>query len=485
MLHEALRRLGKHSLIYALGPAAQKLIGFLLLPLVTAWVGTTADYGVGEMAAVTLAVAAQVAGINLLHGMTRFHAECTSERERARLVTTTLLLLGATSSAFLLLCIGFRESGARLCFGDARHATALVLTGLILLLQSLAQVGLRYLQILQRSAAYGVLTTAKTLLEVGSKVWFLVGLGLSYLGLLGSVALGEGLVALLLVAWIVRRLGLSFSGALARRLWRYSAPLCLSGLLMFVLHQADRWFVLAERGEGEVGVYALCYKLGSAGNAVVFEAFGLIWFPFVFALRDEEERRELCRKIATLLTALLCFVSLGLALFARELVGLMADARYAEAWRGLPLVAAGYVFWALYQIVHTGFYLRERTGLVAWTTGLAALANLGLNAWLVPRLGWMGAAWATLATFALLALLAWRLAERVWPVRYEAGRVAALLALAAAVGAAGHFLSAQTGPASVLARAALLGLFPLIVWGGGFLNRAEREMIRRTLSSRS
>lgn len=485
MLDEALRRLGKHSLIYAAGPAAQKLIGFLLLPLVTAWVGTTADYGVGEMAAVTLAVAAQVAGINLLHGMTRFHAECESERERARLVTTTLLLLGATSGAFLLLCLVFRESGARLCFGDARYADALLLTGLILFLQSLAQVGLRYLQILQRSAAYGVLTTLKTLLEVGSKIWFLVGLGLSYLGLLGSVALGEGLVALVLVVWLVRRLGLEFSREEARRLWRYSAPLFLSGLLMFVLHQADRWFVLAERGEGEVGIYALGYKLGSAGNAIVFEAFGLIWFPFVFALRDEEERRELCRKVATLLTALLCFVALGLSLFAREIVGRMADARYAEAWSGIPLVAAGYVFWALYQVVHTGFYLRERTGLVAWTTGLAACANLGLNAWLVPRLGWMGAAWATLATFVLLALVAWRAAERVWPVRYEAGRIAALVALAAGVWAAGRLLLPESGLASLLTRAALLGAFPMIVWGGGFLNRGEREMIQRAFLSRS
>ncbi len=484
MLHEALRRLGKHSLIYALGPAAQKLIGFLLLPLVTAYVGSTADYGVGEIAAVTLAVAAQLAGINLLHGMTRFHAEYESERERAALVTTTLLVLCASTSVAFLAAWLLRESGARLLFGDSRYAPALVLVGLILVLQTIAQVGLRYLQILQRSAAYGVLTTTKTVLEVASKVWFLVPLGLSYMGLLYSVALGEGLIALVLSVWIVRRLGLSFSGAMARRLWRYSAPLFLSGLLMFVLHQADRWFVLAYGGEGAVGVYALGYKLGAAGNAVVFEAFGLIWFPFVFALRDEGEQRELCRQVATLLMALLAFVALGIALFAREIVALMADAKYAEAWRALPLVAAGYLFWALYQIVHTAFYLRERTALVAWTTAFAALCNLGLNALLVPRLGWMGAAWATLATFALLALCAWRLAERLWPVRYEAGRIAGLLALAAGAWAAGMALLPESGLACWAGKLALLLGFPLLVWHGGFLNRAEREMIKRTLLPR-
>ena len=54
MLTDALKRLTKHSLIYALGPAVQKAIGFVLLPFVTAWIGTRGNYGVLEMSATVI-----------------------------------------------------------------------------------------------------------------------------------------------------------------------------------------------------------------------------------------------------------------------------------------------------------------------------------------------------------------------------------------------------------------------------------------------
>jgi len=57
---DALHRLTKHSAIYALGPIAQKAIGFLLLPFVTAYIGSTANYGVVEMSAIVIAFGSQL-----------------------------------------------------------------------------------------------------------------------------------------------------------------------------------------------------------------------------------------------------------------------------------------------------------------------------------------------------------------------------------------------------------------------------------------
>ena len=84
MLTAALKRLTKHSVVYALGPAVHKVIGFLLLPLVTAWIGSRGNYGVVEMASVTLAVSAQVLGINLLQGMARYWAGYETEAAFSR-----------------------------------------------------------------------------------------------------------------------------------------------------------------------------------------------------------------------------------------------------------------------------------------------------------------------------------------------------------------------------------------------------------------
>jgi O-antigen/teichoic acid export membrane protein len=478
MLTSSLRRLGKHSLIYALGPIAQRALGFLLLPLVTAYIGGRDNYGVTEMAAVTIAIAGQLFGINLLYGMTRYYADYDDPRERGELVTTTLVILLVTNTLALVLALAFRAPLATFLFGSPTYADALVAVAAILLFQTIGQVGLRYLQILERSAAYGVLTTLKLVLEIGLKVWFLVALGLAYMGVFYSVLGGEVLIAVALTGAIVWKLGLRFSKPMARRLAKYSLPLVLSGVCMFVLHQADRFFVLHMRGAGEVGLYGLGYKLGAIVSGVLVEAFGLIWFPFVFARKDDDELCLLCRRVLTYFTAAMCAGSLALAVFSGEIVRAMDDSEFHDACAAIPIVALAYVFWAIYQVVHTAFYVREKTGQVSLLVAGAAVLNCLLNVALVPALGYMGAAWATLATFAALALWAWWRAEQVLPVRYEIARVLAPIALGVLLFAASRLAPVERPVAVIGVKAALVLAFPVILWSSGYLKGSEKDKIK-------
>jgi len=478
VISDALARLTKHSAIYALGPFAQRAIGFLLLPFVTAYIGTTSNYGVVEMSATWIAFASQLLGINLLYGMARFYPEYGTEEERGRLVSTCFALLAASTGTALIAAIVFRESGAELLLGSSRYGDALVAIAAILFLQTLGQVGLRWLQILQRSIAYGVLTTVKTLLEVGLKVWFLAGIGLTFMGVLGSVLGGEAAVAAGIAIWILRRTGFAFSGTMAKRLVRFSYPLILGGLPMFALHQADRAFVLHYHGEDGVGLYGLAYKLGSMANVVFVEAFGLIWFPYIFGVKDEESRRAICRAVLRYFTALMSCASLALAVFSPEILRVMADAKFFAAHRALPLIAAGYLCWAVFQIVQTAFYVRERTGLLSVLIGCAALWNLAWNQALVPSMGYMGAAWATLATFAPLAVAAWILAERTMRVGYEVGRILLPVLLAGAIYAASPFLPFAGGVLGTSLRAIFVLALPVALWTGGFVRPEEKVEIR-------
>lgn len=478
MLYDALKRLTKHSVLYALGPAVHKAIGFALLPLVTAYVGTTANYGITEMAAVSLGVAGQLFGINLLHGLSRFYPEYASEIERGRLVTTCGILLVATTAVAWILAYVFRESGAELLFGSRAESTAFVAVAGILFFQTSTQVGLRYLQILERSVAYGVVTTTKLLCEVGLKIWFLVGLGLLYMGVIYSVLAGEALVACGLWIFVVRRAGLSFSGAMARRLIRYSYPLILSGLCMFVLHQADRFVLKHYLDMSEVGLYALGYKLGSMASAVILEAFGLIWFNYVFGLRDDEHIRLVCRKVLTYFTLVMCVASLALSVYAPEIVRWMAAPQYFDSYRALPIVAAGYVFWAIFQIVHTAFYVRQKTARITFLVAAAAALNLALNAWLAPRVGFVGAAWATLITFFALSVATGWFAERLFPIRYELGRVVAPIVLAVGLYLASLRLPAAPTLATLLMKGVLVLVLPAALWWGGYLDLREKEKIK-------
>lgn len=484
MVYAALKKLGKHSLIYAAGPAVNKALSFVLLPLVTAYIGSTGNYGVVELAGVTIAIAGQVLGLNLLHGMQRFHGEYEDPRDRATLITTTLWLLAASTGLAFAVAWLARDAGAHLVFGSVEYAPALTMAAAILFFQTIGQVGMRYLQLLEKSVVYGVLTTVKMLSEIGLKVWFLVGLGLTWVGVLGSVLGGEMVVGTGLMVWIFARLGTRFSVPMAKRLFVYSSPLILSGLCMFVLHASDRFFVARLIDVDELGIYGLGYKLGAIANAVILEAFGLIWFPYVFGLKDKAEIAAVCRKMLTYFVLLMTWASLLLALFAREVVGVMVEPEFFAAHTFIPLVALGYVGWAVFQMASTSLYLEKRTGVLSAIVAGAAVFNLALNALLVPRLGAMGAAVTAAATFLGLGAATWIVSERVLPVGYEIGRVLAPLVLAVGLYFGACALSEGRSMGADLAiKLTAWALLPAVLVACGYLASEEKAKIRQIARS--
>ena len=106
--------------------------------------------------------------------------------------------------------------------------------------------------------------------------------------------------------------------------------------------------------------------------------------------------------------------------------------------------------------VHPIFYLRKVWSL-AWTTPVAALVNVALNALLIPWIGLMGAAYTTVVTYTAQYLLVRRVRRRLVAVPWHRGtatRAWAVAAVGAAVGAllpaAGVWLWLRGAAAAIL-----------------------------------
>lgn len=482
MLSEAIKRLSKHSAIYAVLPAISSVTGFVLLPLVTRFIKTRVNYGIQDLATVTIALAVQVLGINLLQGMTRFYTDYAKERERATLVTTNLLLLGATTGLACLVGLYFRVPLAELLFGSGGYSDAFAAMAAILFFQTLGQVGLRYLQVREMSLQWVGINTAKLFLEIGLKLYFLIALEWTYMGILYSVLIGEILLTLIMTSYLIRSLGLRFSKAMARRVIRFSYPLALAGIAGMALHQADRYIIRFVLGPDPLGLYAVSYKLGAMINAFAVTAFTMIWFPYVFSLKSQDEIQLLCRKILTYFSLILVFGALALSLFSRELVELMTPQEFHDAYRAIPQVAWGYVFWGIFQVLATAFYLRERTGRASALIAVAAGLNILLTSLAVPQYGYVGAAWATLLTFLFLAITAYSFSERLLPVGYELGRVGSVLILGVALLGVSFLIPKVSPMVSLALKGTLLVSFPLILFVCGFLTSEERGMLQRIMA---
>jgi len=475
-LRSALGRLGRHTAVYALTGQLSRLVGFLLIPFYTSWL-TTADYGVNELLSQLIAVLSYVAGINLTAAMARYYFEAQDERGRHAVVSTTLIavLLGASTLAGLL-ALGAAPIAALLSPGYPGLPLLVRLMLAILLLQMLRETWLRFLQAQERSGFYGAISVGKVLVEVSLQIWFVAGMKLGLEGVFLGVLSAEALTVLVLTALLLPRVGLHFSRPVFGLMFAYALPLIPNGILQFCLHSGDRFILKGLASAEQVGLYAFAYKFGYIPNYLLITPFLLIWYPFVFSLGDPERQRDLIARIAPWLMAALTAVVLAESLFARQIAGLMAgNDAFVEGWRAIGLVCAGYWFWGLFQLLQTGFYVRKATGRLPALTGVAVAVNFGVNFTLIPRLGFMGAAWATLLAFMALALVTERAVRPVFAVAWPWRRIAMPAVGAAAVYAAGMSLEPLAGLHEGAAQTGVK-LLLLVGWAawtraGGYLSK--------------
>src|SRR5439155_18582722 len=80
----------------------------------------------------------------------------------------------------------------------------------------------------------------------------------------------------------------------------------------------------------------------------------------------------------------------------------------------------------MYTNFIAGIYIAEKNRSLPVITGLGAAVNIIVNLLLIPSMGIMGAAIATLAAFMVMAIAIYRVSQKAYPIRYDWSRVGKL-----------------------------------------------------------
>jgi len=89
---------------------------------------------------------------------------------------------------------------------------------------------------------------------------------------------------------------------------------------------------------------------------------------------------------------------------------------------------------------------------------------------LIPRFGMMGAAWATVLSYAVMAALGFTISRRLFPIPFEGGRWLSTAAIAAALYGLSALCPSPFG-ARMAFELALVAAYPLILLATGVRRR--------------
>jgi O-antigen/teichoic acid export membrane protein len=257
----------------------------------------------------------------------------------------------------------------------------------------------------------------------------------------------------------------------------YSFPLIPYALSGILLAQFDRIMINAAIDSSAAGLYSLGYAIGMLVY-LVDHAVQTAFTPYYFEMMDKNEFRKL-DKITGRLFSLITLAALFLIFFAREIGEILADESFHEGLKVVPAVVVGYVFFSVFFFYGRLIGYEKKTYYSSILIVIAGVVNIILNAKFIPVYGYIAAAYTTLGSYLLLAVLTWLAAKFLISSRETPTFVLGkpLLLMFGCLGI--HYLISATGPSlwfMELVKIALIIVFALFVF------RGDLEEVRRIFS---
>ena len=190
-----------------------------------------------------------------------------------------------------------------------------------------------------------------------------------------------------------------------------STPMIFNSLSNLVLGQSDRIMLSEMMGDDQAGIYSFCYSVATPLTAI-WSALGAAWRPDYFEKLKERNGKwikEHSDNYMFLFTCLTC----GYLLVGSEVLKILGARDYWSGITILPFVSLSCYFQFISSFPIDYEVYSKKTKLIGIASTLTALINIGLNVWLIPIYGMLGAAIATLAAYALLFLIHDAVAHRL------------------------------------------------------------------------
>jgi O-antigen/teichoic acid export membrane protein len=421
------RELLRHGGVFGLGAILSRLASILLLPLYTHYL-SPADYGIIALVDLTTGLLGLAGSAGIANAATREHFRQTSSRELDGVWWTALFMAAGSITFVVVTAFIFIEPLARVSFGSEvpQAAEYLSLALPTLWLATITYVLDSYFRAEKASTFLVSVNIARLIVNILLNVTLLAlfhkGVSAVLIGNLITAAL-----VLLVQGWTFVRFrpNVVWNPLLVRPYWRFGWPLILYGFLSAVMHEADRFVLRLFMDLKEVGIYSLAYQVGQGVNTLVLIPFASIWSVTLYEIAREPDFETMYARVFKHFVAGLSLVMLLASMLAGPILRLIAPSDYSSAADIVPVVCLAYLFFSLHEHFKVPALLASRTVSMVGVVAVAAVSNVGLNLWLVPRFGAAGAAWTSVLTFVVFSgggLLQYR---RLARYDYPFGRCAA------------------------------------------------------------
>jgi O-antigen/teichoic acid export membrane protein len=371
-------------------------------------------------------------------------------------------------------------------FNSEGHSEYILWFALVLGLDALTAIPFAQLRRENKAVNFAVVKLVNIGINIGMNLFFLVlcpmlaadgnawvnsiynvEIGIGYVFIANLAA--SGITLLLLFPQIIKQ-QLQFNFLLWKEMIAYSLPLLVVGLAGIINEMLDRILLrkLLPYSETEnirlLGIYGANYKL-SILISLFTQAYRYAAEPVFFAQGNKENSKQLYANMMLYFVLAQCVFFLGIMLHLDYLKYFIGEAY----WEGLSVVSIlllANIVLGVYYNLSVWYKLTDKTNLGAYIALFGAAVTIAFNVLLIPTLGYVGSAWATLICYVVMVFISWYYGEKYFPVDYPWKKMGLWLGIAIGLFSISNvvsFLSVQAALVRVM-NPALFIVYIMALW---------------------
>lgn len=469
-----LKRFVKDTAVYGLATILPRLMSFVLIGLHTEKLETT-----GYAENTSFYIGAAFLNVLLTYGMeTAFFRFFSKSENKERVYSTVLIALTITSCiAFVLLWL-LKEPITEALELPVKYIGYLI--G-VTILDTLVVAPFAYLRAkgkALRFAGIKLINLAIYVLLNFFLLWAIPYFSLSFdwynpdelLTYIFIANLIASAVTLLLILPDFFKTKLVFDKHLFSQLWNYGWPVLVAGMAFVINENLDKLLLGNMLDKDIMGAYSGCYKL-AVFMTIFIQAFRLGAEPFFF---NHAKNKNAPITYATILKYFVIVGAGGLLLIVcfidifKEL--LIRDEQYWKALEIVPYILLGNLFLGIYHNLSVWYKLTDKTRYGMYFSILGAGLTIVLNIFLIPVIGFMASAYATVVAYGVMMLISYFYGQKYYHIPYNVSRISLYLVVATA----GALLSFYFFRAHYNISALLIFIFTALIF---YLEKTELKSI--------
>ncbi len=477
-----IKSLAKDTAIYGMSSIIGRFLNWCLVPMYTTLFDST-EYGIVTYIYSVTALLLIILTYGMETGFFRF-ANHEDWNNPAMVYSTSMTSLGVTSMIFIVLSCVFCVplSNIAECPG---HPSYIWMMAIAVGVDAYTAIPFSYLRFKKRPVRFATLKLINIGLNIGLNLFFLIlcpwldkvapgsvdmfynpDYGIGYIFLSNMIS---SLATLLMLYPEITNETWSFNGELLKRMLRYSFPLLILGIAGVMNQSIDKiiypWLVTDHaQAMADLGIYGANYKIAIV-MVMFIQAFRFAYEPFIFANNKEADgsrKTEAYSQAMTFFIIFALFIFMGV-MFYIDILKYFISPAYFSGLKVVPIIMIAELFFGIFFNLSVWYKLTDKTIWGTWFSLGGLAVTLLLNITLVPRMGYLGCAWAAFFCYATMMVASYFTGRKRFPIPYKVGRIASYVIIAAVLYGIGIVTTTPSAIINYGVRAILLAIYIAIV----------------------